>query len=515
MTFGNTIHMYPVPHGQHRTVSASPLNVTRAARWLTISVVAALTLAAPRTAWAHAHLVRSTPAAGAHLAVSPTEIDLWYSEAAAATMTTISITGPGGSRASLGKVTADPGNPLLLHATLDAPLQPGEYTVAWRTVAKDDGHPSSGRFTFVIDAAAPGTVGAATTGAATTGASTAVTGTTPSDSAGAANSAALPLPAQGMDVEAPAYVLARWLNLVALIMVVGAAAFVVLVLPRVNGEGDADTVSALEDYATRRAAKLGLAAGIVFLISSVCRLYAERAVIGGGVAMGTILSSFWGRVWITQFVIAVIVCIAFVAAGGSRRQGMVWLAVAVVSVALAATPAFAGHAIASPGNKGISVSLDVIHIVAAGAWLGGLLTLAVVGVPTALSVGNSRGVDTAAPGALPLVARLVNAFSPLALVFAGLVVATGVIAAWMRIGSFEALFHSTYGTVLLVKLGLVILVLAGGAFNWLRMRGALAHHEAGPSAVAAFRRSAWMELTAGVLVIAATAVLVATQPPVR
>ncbi len=474
-----------------------------------VVVVAALTVAAPRTAWAHAHLVRSAPAAGAHLGVSPTVIELWYSEAAAATMTTISITGPGGSRASLGRVKVDPSNPLRLLATVDAPLQPGKYTLAWRTVAKDDGHPSSGSFTFVIDSAAPGTAAASMNGVAT-----ASSGATQSDSARTPGTTA-PVPVQGMDVEAPAYVVARWLNFIALITVVGAAAFVLLVLPRVGSQDDADTVSAFDDAATRRAARLGLAAGIVFLISAVCRLYAEHAVVGGDVAMGTILGSFWGRIWVTQFVIAVIVCIAFASARGSRRGGIAWLAVAIVSVALAATPAFSGHAIAAPGNRGLSIALDVIHVVAAGAWLGGLLTLTVVGVPVALSIGKSTDTDARAPRGLPLVARLVNAFSPLALVFAGFVVASGVIAAWMRIGSFTALFHSTYGTVLLVKLGLVILVLAGGAYNWLRMRGALAHRETGASAVGSFRRSAWIELTAGVLVIAATAVLVATQPPVR
>jgi copper transport protein len=478
----------------------------RAARWVLTTVAAVLMVAAPRVAWAHAHLVRSDPASGARLALSPTLIKLWYSEAAEATMTTISITGSDGSRASLGAVKVDPNDPLLLVAAIESSLPAGKYTVNWRTVAKDDGHPSSGSFSFVVANAAPGTVGATATGASV---STGMTGTTRGDSAHATSHATPSV--QAMDVEAATYVLARWLNFVALITVVGAAAFVLLVLPRVDVQNDADSVRDFEGRAMKRAATLGLAAGIAFLIAAVWRLYAEHAVVGGGVTTDMILSSFWGHVWIAQFVIAVIVCVAFALARGSRRGGLAWLTVATVAVALAATPAFSGHAIAAPGNKGISVALDVIHVIAAGAWLGGLLTLTVVGVPAALAVG----VDAGERGRLSLVARLVNAFSPLALVFAALVVASGVIAAWMRIGSFGALFHSTYGTVLLIKVGLVILVLGGGAFNWLRMRGALAHRETGGLAVGTFRRSAWIELTAGVLVIAVTAVLVAAQPPVH
>jgi putative copper resistance protein D len=313
-----------------------------------------------------------------------------------------------------------------------------------------------------------------------------------------------------MDVEAPSYVLARWLAFIALIVVVGAAAFALLVLPRVGVQNDADQVADFDSRATRRAAKLGLVAGVLFLIASVWRLCAEHAVIGGNVGMGTLLRSFWGRVWIAQFVVAVIVCIAFALARASRRGSGVWLTTAIAALVLAATPAFSGHAIAAPGNRVVSVALDAIHVVAAGGWLGGLVVLALVGVPTALSVGGDSS-----NGSLSLVARLVNAFSPLALFFAGFVIASGLIAAWMRVGSFGALFHSTYGTVLLIKLGLVVLVLAGGAFNWLRMRSALAHRTTGQSAVGSFRRSAWLELTAGALVIAATAILVAIQPPVR
>ena len=473
----------------------------RIARWLALALV--LTFAAPRAAWAHAHLVRSAPAAGAHLAASPKLLQLWYSEAAEATMTRVTLAGPDGTRASLGVVRADASDPLLLVATIDTPLPAGKYTVTWRTVAKDDGHPSNGSFSFVVDSAPPDMAGSAANGDTAASA-----GLVQSDSADTARPATSPV--SGMDVEAPSYVLARWLDFVALIVLIGAAAFTLLVLPRVGVQNDADQVADFDGRATRRAATLGLIAGVVFLIASVWRLGAEHAVIGGNLSMGTLLRSFWGRVWIAQFVVAVIVCVAFALARASRRGSGAWLATAIAVLVLAATPALSGHAIAAPGNRVVSVALDAIHVVAAGGWLGGLVVLALVGVPAALSVGGDSS-----NGGLSLVARLVNAFSPLALVFAGFVVASGVIAAWMRVGSFAALFHSAYGTVLLIKLGLVVLVLAGGAFNWLRMRGALAHRTTGQSAVGSFRRSAWLELTAGALVIAATAVLVATQPPVR
>lgn len=472
-----------------------------AARWLALALV--LTVALPRAAWAHAHLVKSTPGANAHLATSPRMLQFWFSEAAEASMTTIVLTGPGGTRASLGGVGADAGNPLLLTATIDAPLTAGRYTVTWRTVAKDDGHPSNGSFSFVIDSAVP-----AAAGTIANSDTTASAHQMRNDSVSVAHEASSPV--SGMNVEAPSYVLARWLNFVALLVAIGAAAFALLVVPRVGERNDADEVAEFGRRATQRAARLGLVAGIVFLIAAIWRLYAEHAVIGGDVGMGTLLSAFWGRVWIAQFVVGVIVCIAFAAARTARRGSWIWLITGIVVVVLAVTPAFSGHAIAAPGNRVVSVALDAIHVIAAGGWLGGLLVLAIVGVPTALSTGSGDG-----NGGVSLVSRLVNAFSPMALVFAGFVAASGVVAGWMRVGSFAGLFHSTYGTVLLIKLAFVALVLAGGAFNWRRMRRALAQETAGQPAVGSFRRSAWFELIAGVLVIAATAILVATPPPVH
>jgi copper transport protein len=208
-----------------------------------------------------------------------------------------------------------------------------------------------------------------------------------------------------------------------------------------------------------------------------------------------------------------VLCVALALARFSERtnyRNMAWLAAAVAALALGASPALSGHAIAAPEHRNISVALDALHVLAAGGWIGGLFVLAVVGVPAALA-GSDRADKTES---IVLIARLANAFSPTALVFAAIVVVSGGIAAWLRVGSLARLFDSTYGTVLLIKLGLVVLVLAGGAFNWLRMRGALSRREPDHSVVSAFRRSAWAELVAAMLVIAATAVLVAVQPPV-
>jgi copper transport protein len=102
----------------------------------------------------------------------------------------------------------------------------------------------------------------------------------------------------------------------------------------------------------------------------------------------------------------------------------------------------------------------------------------------------------------------VGAFSPWALAFAGIVVITGAASAWLHLPSVGALWSTGYGRTLLVKLALLAPVLAAGGYNWLRVRPTLG----GSPSVARLTRAASVELTFGALVLAVTAVLVATPP---
>jgi putative copper export protein len=123
--------------------------------------------------------------------------------------------------------------------------------------------------------------------------------------------------------------------------------------------------------------------------------------------------------------------------------------------------------------------------------------LLVIGIPAALRL------EEAARGRA--VADFVNAFSPTALVFAGLAASTGVFAAWLHLGTIPALWQTAYGQTLLVKLGILSVVAGTGAYNWLRVKPSLGDIEG----AVRIRRSATVELAVGVLVLAVTAVLVA------
>ena len=147
--------------------------------------------------------------------------------------------------------------------------------------------------------------------------------------------------------------------------------------------------------------------------------------------------------------------------------------------------------------------INAVHVFAASTWLGTLLVLALIGI---------RGVIRSGSPGLPraqLVSDLVNAFSPLALTAASVVAITGLTTAWLHLKRLSALWTTSYGITLIVKLVLVLCVATLGAWNWRRVRPSLG--ESGTEET--IRRSATMELTFGALVLLATSVLVTLPSP--
>jgi copper transport protein len=104
---------------------------------------------------------------------------------------------------------------------------------------------------------------------------------------------------------------------------------------------------------------------------------------------------------------------------------------------------------------------------------------------------------------------MVGAFSPVALTGAAVAVGAGSLMGYAYVGNLEGLFAGRYGTALLIKLGLLAVTMALGAWNWRRVKPTLG--QAG--ATAALTRSATLEVVIASLVVAVTAVLVALPAP--
>jgi putative copper resistance protein D len=180
---------------------------------------------------------------------------------------------------------------------------------------------------------------------------------------------------------------------------------------------------------------------------------------------------------------------------------------AVLSAYLIATPALSGHPWSRTPWAFIPSSL--VHVGAASVWIGGLACVAAV-LPLALRVGGPAQRTRVLAGVL-------GAFSPLALVCVGALAVTGVIQALLAVGSVHALANTTYGQLVLVKTGLLGLLAGLGAVNRERVlptlrRLATAGGE--PEGVGTLvRRTTAGELAALACVLAAAAALAAFTPP--
>ncbi len=455
-------------------------------------------LAFPGVLWAHTHLVKSTPSANAQLTTSPSSIRLWFSEAPELAFTQVILLAPDSTHVPLDSVAKDTQSSMAVMVPIPGSLAPGRYTVVWRTAAAD-GHPSSGRIVFTV---LPGATAANQTRRDTA---------TQSESSAATRSTTLvPVTSASQrsdhtfDASSLIYIVVRWLLFTMLLALIGVNAFHWLVLGALRLHGG--THAPFAESASRRAAFAGMGAAIFLGLASVARLYAELAAMNDMPEMThemsadtILLHTVWGSGWIAQMSLVIVAFAGFAMARRASRAG--WTVSLIAATLLAFTPAFAGHAVAAPRFTAIAILADGLHVLGAGGWLGSLLVVVAVGIPVALTLdANDRG---------PAVAALINAFSPLALGFAALVAASGLVSAWLHLEHISALWRSDYGRMLLIKLGVLSLVVLSGAYNWLRVRPTLGDARG----AVRIRRSAIAELFIGAVVLAVTAILTATSTP--
>jgi putative copper export protein/methionine-rich copper-binding protein CopC len=452
-------------------------------------LVAACLLSAPATVFAHGGLKSSVPAGGTVLGTAPKEIRLVFTEAVELAFTRVELRGPDGLVRLKSPAFAG-GDRSTVLAPIVGPLFAGEYAVSWQ-IAGADGHPVRGNYKFSIAADADGLASAP-----------------PPAGSGArvmsAHHDTAVFPAAGsFDAESPLYVVIRWIQFASILVVTGAIAFHMFVLGLLRKRQRPE--STMLASASSDAARVGFYAALLLASSAVIRLIAQSYAMhpsGSGFApalmWAMIGGTTWGWGWLVQIIGAFAAIIGFFAARWGSRRG--WIVATLGAVVGAFAPALSGHAASVPALRTVAILADGLHIIGASGWLGSLLVLLVAGIPAAMRLEKEeRGLA---------VGDLVNAFSPNALAFAGLTVASGVFAAWLHLGAISELWQSQYGKTLMVKLAILGIVTATGAYNFLHVRPRLGRLDE----VGHIKRSASIEVGVAVFVLLVTAVLVATPP---
>ncbi|MFS8203324.1 copper resistance protein CopC (plasmid) [Streptomyces sp. CWNU-52B] len=432
-----------------RTLSRIPAP-GRAAASLVVALLGTLfLLAGAGSVSAHSAVRDTDPREGSVVQSAPRQVTMTFTEAVGITDDSLRVLSPENRRVNAGDTEHVPGHSDQVRVRLGDGLSDGTFTVAWRVVSADS-HPISGAFTFSIGE--------------------------PSETTAAVSAEPAVNPASGA-----LYDMARYAAYAAVALLVGVAVFVlacrppspepvrglvrtgwwtllvttvVLVFlrgPYERGTGPSTLLdpALLENTLTTRPgwallARLVLLAGAaVFLVRTETGL---RSPAGPDPVPEPVLDSEPELEPRAE-------------SGAEPEPGAepervaepkaaVLVGGGLLAVALAGTWAVAEHA-----SAGIQVPLamtsSVLHLLAMAVWLGGLGALL-----TALHRSQT-----------PLPAAVVHRFSRLAFVSVAVLVLTGVYQSWRGLGSWDAVFGTSYGRLLVAKAGAVALLLAAAGFS--------------------------------------------------
>jgi copper transport protein len=381
-------------------------------------VVVVALVAAP-AAFAHAKLIAVEPANGATLATAPASVRLFFDDPVAV--------GPGNAVVSADHRSVLAGSPRLERKDhlLVLPLQPhlpnGDYSVSWRAFS-DDGHLESGVLAFRVGAAPAG--------------------------------AGAPRPVLAAASTRPDFleVLARWL-LLGGILIAGGTALYFLLVSRAAVRRTATTMAA---------ALLAAALGGAWLV---------HAADGAATRFERVTK-----------VTVIVALVGVVLAALARARPKLVAPALVLPLALLLAPTFAGHAYRAWDGRPISIAADLVHVVAAAFWTGGVLQLALL---------LRGGPDE----------RAVRRFSLYALPAVVLIAGSGLARALVELTAVSQLWSTAYGRAIFAKTVLFAVLIVLG---WMS-RQALGDP-------ARLWRTVRVELLLLTLVVLAVAVLTSLRP---
>lgn len=458
------------------------------------ALAAALLLAFPVTAGAHALLEQTSPQRGAVVERQPAAVSLGFSEPVEGNFGAVRVYDAAGERADEGAAFHPGDDDSKIGVRLRPDLADGTYTATYRVVSADS-HVISGGFVFSVGAAGP------------------PPGATVAELIG--ESGAGP-------VADAAFGIARGLLYAAIALAVGGFAFLLLAwapaFAGVGGAGPRWRAAGASFLARLRSALLLAAAlGALGAVGGVVMQGAEAAGVPGTSALrwsivsetlGTRFGTAWGLAVVAWLVFAALVVVLLRPAGQCPgRPGLALLAVPLAYLVL--VPALGGHPSIQP-PVALNFPANVLHVLAMAVWLGGLAALLFL-VPAA-----TRRLEGAERGRL--LAAVLSRFSQVALVAVAVVLLTGLVQAYVYVREPADLLDTAYGRAVLIKFVLLLAVLALAAYNRRRsvprMERIAAGGEAPGRAGVTLRRALRGELALLLVVVGVTAALAAYAPPI-
>jgi putative copper resistance protein D len=253
-------------------------------------------------------------------------------------------------------------------------------------------------------------------------------------------------------------IVARLLHYAAVTTLAGASCFSIYAY----GGDESQPLRRWKQRVLLAAAVLALLSGLLWFVFAVANMSGTLTdVVDPEVLEAVLRETTFGKVWAVRMILAIIALGLIWSGPGSPPNSRRGLFVVGVAAALLVTLAGVGHSQVEEGVAGaIHVLSDSAHLLAAGAWLGGLISL----LPM-LRWYNDNRIDAPARDLDQVLLR----FSAMGYIAVATLFGSGLINSWYLVGSYTGLLTTQYGLMLLAKLVLFagMLVLASINRFWL------------------------------------------------
>ncbi len=294
---------------------------------------------------------------------------------------------------------------------------------------------------------------------------------------------------------------ALWVHLASSVMVVGA--FFMLLLA---GAPRAPSARRWDETVVAWARLLVLVAmgsGLVWLLARTA-VFENRAqaALEPRAAVRAMLDTWAGLVWLARHGLLVVLG-AFLTLRTDILDRRNWIAARAEALVLATLSlslvSASSHAAATTPRPASAVAVDVVHLLATGAWVGGLVALVLL----LRAASRADGADS-----LPYAVRAARRFARAALVAMVLLMASGVLNALVQVESVAGLLGTTHGRLLLAKLSVLVPILGLATVNRTRLLPALS----APDVVRRLAAFVTLEASLAFVLLALAAAMTLTTP---
>ncbi|MBT2647079.1 copper resistance protein CopC [Bacillus sp. ISL-34] len=391
--------------------------------WLIVSLFSLLLY--PAMAFGHATIISSNPSPNEAMDTLPEKISIQFSENIQPAFHSLEVFSQDGDKIQIQDSTISKQSGKILEAKWKGTIDEGIYYIKWRVVSSD-GHPIEGTIPFQFG-----------------------------DSAGLSDQ-------ENSEVNASfpnsINVILQSLQYICFAALTGILFF------RLSLMKD----SRLFEASRRARLYLWLSyAGLAFSI--ICSL-PLKVTIDAGVGWTdafkvsyikeVLNATNFGSVWIIEILILLLLfLVIYFMLENSLNKSLPYLSFIIIAC-LMICKALTGHTAAVP-NQVLAVLMDFLHLLSMALWLGGLMALLVIlpGLADRQAVQQDKKT---------FYWSIVQRFSKWAFLFVIILIVSGIYSSLQHVPTIHSLFNTTYGQLLLAKIGLMLVMIVLGGFHFLR-----------------------------------------------